>query len=372
MRLPILLALALAVPAAAAARDVKPLVIVVPVEGAPVARDVGKQLFELGHPVERGGSATPPGPAIAPPLEAAKACVAEGHALAFRLEFAAAIRRLADCEEKLGGALARPEGIPALSAILVELAAASVGAEEKERARGAFAKLAQLAGAVPPDPALHPPEVIAIWDSVRREVIATKPALVEASPRWTKAWIDGRAVTPGARVPLAPGPHFAVAEAAGHAPFAGIVVVEAESPRVSFRLPPLEEEARYRSLQNASPWIFGPDDPDAAAALTDAFNAPVLLVSGGQGRAPTAVLFVPGGAGRPPRTAGRWTAVGEDAPRTLAKNASRALGVRDERPKRTLLLVGGAAAAVLAAGAAATLAQPRTRTGDKTGTVVFE
>ncbi len=371
MRLALLLS-AVLVPAAALAREAKPFVIVVPVEGAPVAREVARELYELGHTVERGGSAAAPGPALAPPVDAAKECVAEGHGLAFRLDFAGAIRRLSECEERFGGALARPEGVPALSALLVELAAASAGAGEKERARTAFAKLARLEGATPPDPALHPPEVIALWEEVKRDPGAARATSIEASPRWTKAWIDGRPVSAGTRAQLAPGPHFATAEAAGFTPFAGMVVVDAENARVSFRLAPLEDEARYRALQGASGWIFGPEDSDAAAVLTDAFNAPVLLVGGGAGKSPTAVLFLPATAGAPARVGGRWTGVGESAPRTLAKNASRALGVRDEPRRRTLAYVGGAVAAVLAAGALATLAQPRTRTGDKNGSVVFE
>lgn len=348
----------------------KALVVVIPVDGAPIARDVAKQLSELGHTIERGGSVAPPAPMLAP-IDAAKACVAEGHALAFRLDFAAAIRRLSDCDEKMGPSLARPEGIAALSALLVELASAAVAAGERERARTVLARLARLEGAVPPDPALQTPEVMALWEDVRREPAGARPAMIEMQPRWTKAWIDGRAVT-GKSLALAPGTHYALAEAAGYMPFASMIVVDAESPRVALRLTRLEEEAYYKAIGAASSWIFSPDDADAASVLTSAYNAPVLLVTS---RGPRAVLLVPAdlASGRPAREAGDWTVPpSESAARTLARNASRALGGDESKNRNALYIGGGVVAAVLAAGAIAALAQPRTRTGDKTGTIILE
>lgn len=366
------LGLALA-PAPARAAKSKGVITVVPVGGAPMAREVSAELEKKGFVVERGGSLTEPPPPLPVPLEQGKACIAEGHALAFRLDFAAAIRVLTECEDRLGPSLARGEGTPVLSALLVELAAAAIAAGERDRARSTFVRLARIARATPPDPNVHPPDVIARWEEVRRTPEPTRPVLVEATPPWARVWIDGRPVEPGARIPLAVGPHYAVADAAGFAPWSGTLVLEPDSSKLSPRLVPLEGEERAASVRARAGWSIRPDDAGIADPLTDAFGGPVLLVGATQ-----AMLLLPRdpsrGAGA--MVGGRFNAAGEGAATVIARGVDRRLGGKSgsgDRDRKGLYIAGGAALGVIAAGAAAAtlLGNERTR-NEKDGTVTWD
>lgn len=366
-------AIALA-PAPARAAKSKGVITVVPVGGAPMAREVSAELEKKGFVVERGGSLVEPPSPLPMPVEQGKACVAEGHALAFRLDFASAIRVLSECEDRLGPSLARGEGTPVLSALLVELAAAAIAAGERDRARAAFVRLARIARATPPDPNVHPPDVIARWEEVRRAPEPTRPVLVEATPPWARVWIDGRPVEPGARIPLAVGPHYAIADAAGFAPWSGTLVLEPDSSKLSPRLVPLDGEERAQSIRTRAGWSIRPDDAGIADPLTGAFGGPVLLVGSTQ-----AMLLLPRdpSRGRGAMVGGRFNAAGEGAATVIARGVDRRLGGKgaggDDRDRRGLYIAGGAALGVIAAGAAVAtlLGQERTK-NEKDGTVTWD
>lgn len=347
-------------------------VAVVPVEGATLARAVTARLVEEGFAVERGGSFDPPASSLAPPLDAVRACVTEGHALAFRLEFASAIRLLADCEAKLGPALARgPEGTAALSALLVELAAAAVAADDAGLGRTVFAQLARLEGAVPPDAAVHPPAVIAAWEEVRAQSAPTRTVSIEITPPWARVWVDGRPLGGAARLAVSPGSHYLLAEAAGHAPAALRVSGDAEGARWTVALEPLAPAARDASLRTNAGWSIGPGELSAPEILTSAFGMPVVMVS-----ADRATLFVPAnaGAGTVARAAGNWVpGPGADADRVIARGVARALGKGPAVSRKTALWIGGAAVlGAIGAGAAWALAGRNRGAGEKDGTVVWE
>lgn len=369
----LLLAASLALPATATAQArAAGRVAVVPVEGAPLARAVTARLIEEGFSVERGGSFDPPPSSHAPPLEAVRTCVSDGHALAFRLEFASAIRLLAECEARLGPALARgPEGTAALSALLVELAAAAIASGDSARGQAAFAQLARLEGGVPPDAAVHPPAVIASWEETRRQTAASRTVTIEVMPPWARVWVDGRSLGGAARVSVAPGSHYLIAEAAGHAPAAIRVNADAEGARWSVSLEPLASAARDASLRSNAGWSIGPGDLSAPEVLTAAFGMPVVMVSGDR-----ATLFVPAnaGAGTVARAAGSWVpGPGADADRVIARGVARALRRGPAVSRKTALWIGGAAVlGALGAGAAWALAGRNRGAGEKDGTVVWE
>lgn len=334
------IALASASHAAHAAKS-KGVITVVPVGGAVMAREVSAELEKKGFQVERGGSLTEPPSPLPVPVEQGRACVAEGHALAFRLDFAGAIRVLTECEDRLGPALARGEGTPVLSALLVELAAAANAAGERDRARATFVRLARIGRATPPDPSVHPPDVIARWEEVRRSPEPTRPVLVEATPPWAQVWIDGRPVEPGSRIPLAVGPHYAIADAAGFAPWAGTLVLEPGSSKLSARLVPLEREERAQSIRARAGWSIRADDAGIADPLTDVFGGPVLLVGATQ-----AMLLLPGDVSRGRRDGrreiqcrGRRRRDGDRErcrPEARREGPGRTRGRRRSRPPRPL------------------------------------
>ena len=366
----------LAIAPAASAKE-RTRIAVVPVNGSPVAREVMAELESRGFVPGLGGSASAP-PAAPLPLDAARTCVGEGRAQAFRLEYGAAIATLESCWERIGPALARPDGQAALSAILVELAAAAAGAEQRERARAAFTQLARLASPVPPDPSVHPPAVVALWEEVRRTGEPTRAVAIEAVPPWAVVFVDGRAVEPGARVPLGPGPHMASAEAPGFQPWSGMLLVEADTARLPVRLTSLERDARHAAVRSRVGWTLMPASPGAAEEITEAFGAPVLLVTG-RGSAAEALLLLPAdpSAAQPATIGGRWSATGEPAPGVIATGVARRLGGRRTGgpaiSRRPMLLGGGIAAALLAGGAAAAaIASQQPSPGDKTGTVIWE
>lgn len=356
-------------------------VTVVAAGGSPIARDVATSLEKKGVYVDLAQGGGAPAPSI--PLEPAKACIAEGRSLAFRLEYGAAIAALESCLERVGPALSRPEGQPALSSLFVELGAASVGAGERERARSAFARLARLPDPTPPDPSVHPPPVMQAWEDARRTGEPTSPIVVDATPPWTTVWIDGRAVTSGERLSLAQGPHFASADAAGFQPWSGILLVEGGNARLPVRLAPLDPDARAASVR-ARAGSIPPNAPGAAEELTSAFGMAVLVVGGGRGAATSGVLLLPSdpGKGGGATVAGRWTpASGENPADVIATGVSRQVGGRGGRTgdggfrpgKRTLYIAGGTIAGILAVGAAATLLQPGDPgAGAKEGSVVWE
>lgn len=362
----------------AVAKDRMP-VTVVAAGGSPIARDVAIALEGKGVYVELAQGNGTPAPAM--PLEPAKACIAEGRGLAFRLEYGAAIAALESCLERIGPGLSRPEGQPALSSLLVELGAAAVGAGERERARSAFARLARLPEPLAPDPSVHPPPVIQAWEEARRGGEATRALVVEATPPWTTVWIDGRAVNPGDRTSLAQGPHFASADAAGFQPWSGILLVDGNTARLPVRLAPLDPEARAASVR-ARAGSIPPSAPGAAEELTAAFGTAVVVV-GGRGAAMSGVLLLPAdrGKGAGATVAGQWSTAGGDGENpadVIATGVSRQVGggggIGFPRPgKRTLFIAGGTLAGILAAGAAATLLQPSDPgPGDKKGAVVWE
>ena len=370
----LILLASLASAAPAAARSRVP-VVVVPVGGSPLAREVASLLEAKGVFVELAPMPAPPPASL--PVDQASACVREGHELAFRLEYGAAIAALESCLERVGPGLARPEGAPALSALLVELGAAAVGAGERERARSAFARLARLAAPVPPDPGVHPPPVMQAWEEARRGADAGRPVLVEAVPPWTDVWIDGRPVAPGERVTLSQGPHFASADAAGFAPWSGTLLVDADTARVPVRLVPLDREARAASVRARASTIPA-GAPGAAEELTAAFSAAVVVVSGGRGGAASAVLLLPSdpGKGAGAAVGGRWSPAGEEpAASVIATGVARRLGAGGFRvKKKTLYIAGGTLAGILAVGAAAALLSGGgdAPAGDKEGSVVWE
>lgn len=380
----IALAFLVALPLAAHAKGGS--VTVVAAGGTPLARDVAGQLERKGLYVELAPGGAAPAPAM--PLDQAKACLSEGRQQAFRLEYGAAIAALESCLERLGPALARPEGQPALSALLVELGAAAVGAGERERARSAFTRLSHLPDATPPDPGVHPPPVMAAWEEAKRGNESMRSVTVEATPPWTTVWIDGRPATGGDRISVAQGPHFASAEAPGFQPWSGVLLVEGDTARLPVRLAPLDPEARAAAVRNRAAAI-PPTAPGAAEELTAAFGMPVVVVAG-RGGTTNAILLLPaepgkGGAG----VGGRWTPSGTDDPASViatgvAKKIGRGGGTDPIGPKgpgrrggfftrERLYIAGGALAGVLAVGAAVTLLQPGDpAAGDKEGSVVWE
>lgn len=372
--------LTLLVSSPALARDDAPRPLaVVPVHGKgddalPLAREIASTLSGKGLLPELVATAGPSVPS-APPVEAAQTCVTEGHAQAFRLEFGGALKVLADCEARLGPSLARVEGTSALSALLVEEAAAAVGSGDKNQARAIFQRLARLPGAVPPDPAVHPPEVVSLWDEIHRTPEPTRAVLLDGMPPWATIWIDAKPTTFGERLPLGTGSHYATADAAGYGSWSGFLNVDVDTTHLTIRLPTLDPDARHAAIRAAAGWTLTIGTPGAVDALTEAFGEPVLLVQGAAMAAPAqAVLLLPGDGG-PAQVGGRWRAPSRDgAASAIAEGAAYALesprrpGGRN-RDHKTLYIVGAAAAGVLAAGAAIAFGQPKSSPGSKSGTV---
>lgn len=361
-------------PRAARGADRMP-VTVVPVAGSPLAREVAAALEKKGLVVDLAPSgASAPAPAL--PFDQTRACIAEGRALAFRLEHGAAIASLESCLERHGPALSRPEGAGAMSALLVELGAAAVGAGERDRARSAFLRLARLPNAVEPDPSVQPPVVMKAWEEARRAVEPTRAILVEAVPPWTAIYVAGREVSPGERIPLAQGPHFASADAAGFLPWSGTLLVEGDTTRLPVRLLPLERDARAAAVR-ARAGTIPPGAAGAAEELTAAFGTAVVMVAGGRGVQTSGVLFVPAErGGRAATVGGRFVPpAGSDPAEVIANGVARKLGGSMRMPKRkTMLWAGGIAAGVLLVGAGAALLDGGGdgSGGDKTGSVVWE
>lgn len=382
-----LLLLSLSSTASAASRA-RGRIAVVPVGGATIAREVAVELSQAGFTAElaQPGAA----PVTAAPLEAAKACLDAGHQLAFRLDYPGATKALADCVDRHGAALAKPDGEAVLSALLVELAAAHLGAGNADRAKNEFVRLSRQADAAGPDPSVFPPEVVALWEEARKEAAPAHPVTVEGSPAWAVVFVDGRRVAAGDKLDLAPGAHFASADAAGFAPWSGTLTVEGDAAQV--KLVPLEPDARRQSVRAAASSLpLGA--PGLAEELTAAFGGPVLLVSSVKG-SPEGVLLLPadptrGAAGA--QVAGRWRPAGTQNPaHTIAIGASSRIAAPSHRdtpvgatgPRgivqpgashRTLYIVAGGVVGVLAVGAAA-LAASNQKAGSpsKSGTVTWE
>ena len=378
-RAALVLAILAATPVAAKGRVP---VTVVAAGGSPIARDVATALERKGAYVDLAPS-SPASPGSMP-IEQTKACIAEGRALAFRLEYGAAIAALESCLERVGPGLSRPEGSAALSSLLIELGAAAVGAGERERARSAFSRLARLAEHTAPDPSVHAPPVMQAWDDARKNGDPPRSISIEATPPWTIVWIDGRAVSAGERVPLVQGPHFASADAAGFQPWSGTLLIDGDTTRLPIRLLSLEPEARAASVR-ARAGTIAPNAPGAAEELTAAFGMAVVVVAGGRGAATSAVLLLPAEAGKNGASVGgRWTPSGGENPGdVIATGVSKKIGGGRPsgggggsgwRPKnRTLYIAGGVLAGILVVGAGATLLQPgESSAGDKEGTVVWE
>src|SRR5439155_13535283 len=104
-----------------------------------------------------------------------------------------------------------------------------------------------------------------LWQETRRTPEAAHPVVLEGSPPWAQVSVDGRVASPGDRLPLAAGPHFVIAQGAGFAPLAAVLVADAE--HLVVRLSPLEGEARRAAIRAAPGALAG--HAGTAEALTD-------------------------------------------------------------------------------------------------------
>lgn len=382
--------------APAPARAATPRIAVVGPAGSTLARDVATELSQEGALTELALSPEP----TPVPLDAARACVDEGHQLAFRLDFPGALKALAGCADRFAPVLARPHASAVLSNLLSEIAAAAVGAGEAEQAKAAFARLARIPDAVAPDPSIYPPEVITFWQDAKTATAATPPLSIalETQPAWATVYVEGQRLEPGDRAQLPPGRWPASAEAPGFAPWSGVLAVDATTARVAIRMTPLDAEAR-RAAVRAQAAEIPPAANGAADELVSAFGVPVVVVAAT--KAPDAVLVVPAdrGRGTPAQIAAHLKPVASSNPaRAIATAIHAKLAPERDHPiatgptgpdpvpgpvgpvtpggihHTTLYIVGGAVLGVLAvgAGAYALSNSGKQSPGDKNGTVVWQ
>ena len=144
-------------------------------------------------------------------------------------------------------------------------------------------------------PGDFPPEVTAVFEEAKKVALSEppRPVAIELVPPWAVAWIDGQRAGSGDRVSLAPGAHYAYAEAAGFTAFAGGASFEADNPKISVRLTGLEPEARRASVRAAATTL-NPATPGVADELTAAFGGVVLVIAPAKaGTAPEGISLMP-------------------------------------------------------------------------------
>jgi hypothetical protein len=117
--------------------------------------------------------------------------------------FKACARRLDRVEQQVQWHLRGKADLAQIKRLNLWLGLCRAVADEPEGARAAFARAARLPGA-DPDPSLFPPAVMALFRAAK----APRDRCVLQIPETADLQLDGRAVTPGARI--APGEHYVI------------------------------------------------------------------------------------------------------------------------------------------------------------------